>query len=100
MKKVLNYEGESEAFTLLDQLLSSTSALGEGFNGEISNIYFHSFYVDNVGAKEAVEARIANFVETYTKKITIFDSKFIQEIAYLLREGVKDQCKKYPLKTT
>ena len=98
MEKGFKYTGDCESLTLLDKLLSSTSALGVGFYEEVNHIYFLSFHVDQKGVKEKVEEKIQEFVQTYTVTITIFNRKFIEEVAYLLREGLKYQCIKYPFK--
>ena len=98
MEKGFKYDGDCESLTQLDKLLSSTSALGPGFYEEINKIYFHLFYVDKKGAKELVEEKIKQFLKTYTVTISIFNRSFIEEIAYLLRQGLEYQCIKFPIK--
>lgn len=98
MKKVLDYHGESESLKELDLLLSSTSALGEGFLEPIRTIFYNSFHVDKPGTKEAVKKRLNDFHETFTKKVQIFSPAFIGAVYALLDKGIEEQSKIYPIR--
>lgn len=96
MKTVLDYSGKSESLKELDLLLTSTSALGEGFIEPIRSIFFSSFYVDKPGAKEVAKQKLNAFHETFTKKIQIFSPEFVNTIYALLDKGIEEQCNIYP----
>ena len=98
MKKALDYNGDSESFKELDLLLSSTSALGEGFLEPIRTIMYNSYHVDKPGTKKAVKKRLEDFYDTFTNKIILFSPVFMSTVYALLDKGIEEQCKIYPLK--
>ena len=94
----LGYKGDSKSFTELEELLTMTSALGEGFLRPIQNIVFSSYYVDREGAEEMCKELVRKFEETFTKKVNIFSSDFIGKIVSLLLKGIEEQKEIYPIK--
>ena len=94
----LGYKGDSKSLTELEELLTMTSALGEGFLRPIQNIVFSSYYVDKVGAEEMCKEQVRKFEETFTKKVNIFSADFISQIVALLLNGIEEQKEIYPIK--
>jgi hypothetical protein len=88
--KTIQYNGNSESLKRLDKLLQSTSALGESFIYEIFVIVHNTYFLDKVGMKEDCEEKLNNFYETYTKRIKLFSTEFINEIYTLIEKGIRE----------
>jgi hypothetical protein len=89
--KSIQYNGECENLKTLDKLLQSTSALGEAFIYEIFTIVHQINFLDKKGVKEECFIMLDNFHETYTQRIKIFSTDFINEIYTLIEKGIKEQ---------
>ena len=97
---VLDYHGDSDSFRELDLLLTSTSALGDGFIQPIRRIMLTSMHVDKPGVEEKVRENLKEFHSTFVEKIQIFNPVFINKVYLLIDCGIKEHCEIYPLLKT